>query len=446
MFTPVQTPRTRKTRIVCISDTHNASPADGAFKLPPGDVLIHAGDLTNQGSLSELKKTVKWLEEADYKAKIVVAGNHDLNLDPEYHSTRALISKPSDSELLAARALLTSSPSITYLAHSSATISLPSSDGPPTTFRVFGSPYVPARGTDWAFSYPPDSPTATELCSQIPLDTDIVVTHTPPYNHCDQSPKWGTAGCKELRNALWRVRPKLVVCGHVHEARGAEVVRWKLGLRHVAGAEELTMRWEDPGMGGRKMSLLDLTGKVGRKLLNDGGIGVNEEKHQHVFSVDGQEERYEDDETDSSSTSFDQPERLATRFEPTKTPTVQGQRRRPSAVKQTSTRPDNGRTGRLETCIVNAAIMARSHGNGPKRYNKPIVVDIDLPISPLGADREAVEEFIHHLQPAIPTVPVVVPSQTTYSSTTSSSEYTTSSYESETSTSGNEIYNTFYSR
>jgi 3',5'-cyclic AMP phosphodiesterase CpdA len=62
---------TRKTRIVCISDTHNQTP-----KLPAGDILIHAGDLTNQGSYSELKKTVEWLEKTDFEAKIVVAGMH----------------------------------------------------------------------------------------------------------------------------------------------------------------------------------------------------------------------------------------------------------------------------------------------------------------------------------------------------------------------------------
>jgi predicted phosphodiesterase len=64
---------TRKTRFVCISDTHNGSP-NGSFKLPKGDVLIHAGDLTNQGSYSELKKTIRWIEEADFETKIVVAG------------------------------------------------------------------------------------------------------------------------------------------------------------------------------------------------------------------------------------------------------------------------------------------------------------------------------------------------------------------------------------
>jgi hypothetical protein len=61
--------KTRKTRIVCISDTHDQTP-----KLPRGDVLIHAGDLTNQGSYSELKKTVEWLEKQAFNTKIVIAG------------------------------------------------------------------------------------------------------------------------------------------------------------------------------------------------------------------------------------------------------------------------------------------------------------------------------------------------------------------------------------
>lgn len=67
-------PPRRRTRFVCISDTHNASPLDGCFRLPPGDVLIHAGDLTNQGTLAELRKTIAWIEQADYECKIVIAG------------------------------------------------------------------------------------------------------------------------------------------------------------------------------------------------------------------------------------------------------------------------------------------------------------------------------------------------------------------------------------
>lgn len=78
----------RKTRFVCISDTHNQTP-----KLPQGDVLIHAGDLSNQGSISELRKTVAWLEKAEFEVKIVVAGNPVNPIDKIY-LTQYLHRKP----------------------------------------------------------------------------------------------------------------------------------------------------------------------------------------------------------------------------------------------------------------------------------------------------------------------------------------------------------------
>lgn len=64
----------RKTRIVCVSDTHAYTPSEAGFKLPPGDVLIHAGDLTNQGSTSELRRTIEWIARADYEVKVIIAG------------------------------------------------------------------------------------------------------------------------------------------------------------------------------------------------------------------------------------------------------------------------------------------------------------------------------------------------------------------------------------
>jgi 3',5'-cyclic AMP phosphodiesterase CpdA len=71
--TVVAAPTHLKTRIVLVSDTHNQTPS-----LPRGDVLVHAGDLTNQGSHAELVKTVKWLErvgrEGGFEAIVVVAG------------------------------------------------------------------------------------------------------------------------------------------------------------------------------------------------------------------------------------------------------------------------------------------------------------------------------------------------------------------------------------
>lgn len=71
----------RKTRIVCVSDTHGYTPSEAGFKLPAGDVLIHAGDLTNQGGKSELERTLQWIQNADYEVKIVVAGQFNVVID-----------------------------------------------------------------------------------------------------------------------------------------------------------------------------------------------------------------------------------------------------------------------------------------------------------------------------------------------------------------------------
>lgn len=64
----------RKTRFVCVSDTHAYTPSEAGCKLPPGDVLIHAGDLTTHGCLSELRKTLDWIAAADYEVKFIIAG------------------------------------------------------------------------------------------------------------------------------------------------------------------------------------------------------------------------------------------------------------------------------------------------------------------------------------------------------------------------------------
>jgi hypothetical protein len=74
--TPLQ-PIIKPVTIVCISDTHNSQPK----KLPKGDVLIHAGDLTQSRSFRELQQTIDWLRSQPHPQKIVVASNHDVLLD-----------------------------------------------------------------------------------------------------------------------------------------------------------------------------------------------------------------------------------------------------------------------------------------------------------------------------------------------------------------------------
>lgn len=65
-------------RVVCISDTHTNVTA-----VPNGDMLIHAGDMTNAGTVEEIQKQIDWLDSLPHKEKIIVAGNHDNYFDPQ---------------------------------------------------------------------------------------------------------------------------------------------------------------------------------------------------------------------------------------------------------------------------------------------------------------------------------------------------------------------------
>jgi predicted phosphodiesterase len=62
-------------RIVCISDTHGKH---RKVEVPPGDVLVHAGDITSKGQESQIRDFCEWLGSLPHEHKIVICGNHDL--------------------------------------------------------------------------------------------------------------------------------------------------------------------------------------------------------------------------------------------------------------------------------------------------------------------------------------------------------------------------------
>ncbi|KAK3297207.1 Metallo-dependent phosphatase-like protein [Chaetomium fimeti] len=378
---------TRRTRIVCISDTHNST-----VKLPKGDVLIHAGDLTNQGSYSELSKAVQWLEKADFEAKIVIAGNHDITLDRDFYSKHgSSFHNQTPQDPAECLSLFTSSSTITYLQNESATVRLASPNGPGTEFTIFGSPYSPRYGT-WAFMYPrssgeePESSgqanTAAELWAAIPPTTDILVTHTPPYSHCDDA-----CGCEELRKTLAKVRPRLHVCGHVHQGRGAERVRWNTDDlaaedEAVAAAEASVEAWEDPhpDPSSAKISLVDLTARGGKRPLDF---------HNAARPVGDTSDRRLPDPAQRVPCASSHPgpggqdrvvgpgDPVVRIGNPDSAPEHGG-----AVISESTGQPvAMDRTGRRETCIVNCAIVATGWPHtGGKRFNKPIVVDLDLPV------------------------------------------------------------------
>ena len=340
----------QRVRIVAISDTHSQTP-----HLPPGDILIHAGDLCQQGTPKEMRKVIKWLEALDFRLKIVVAGNHDACLDRNAHSHAV---DKEESEANKVRELLRRSPTIQYLQHEAKLLRLRNEDGTEVKIKVFASPHTPGKRSR-AFGYAPEE--AVGIWDKIPLDTDIVVAHTPAKYHLDESPVFGSIGCPHLREALWRVRPKLFVCGHIHEGRGAEAVTWDIETPNVKYKEATVSQISDETGNSKKQFRIDLTSNSRMSLINDGSRGT-----LVPYSARSKRRGVEVGPHGMSSSM---------------TPPSRGQGGQ-------SANPDQeamlDREGRKETCFVNASYvpgksLSKSH-RADRQFNKPIVIDLDFPI------------------------------------------------------------------
>jgi predicted phosphohydrolase len=194
-------------RLVCISDTHTQKPAS----IPPGDVLIHAGDLTNLGSVEEIQAQIDWLSSLPHPYKLVIAGNHDSFFDPRSRRTGDVGQSIRWG-------------SVRYLQHSSIILEFPKQGGRRLFF--YGAPQIPeCGGEEFAFQYPRDKDAWSET---IPRETDVLITHTPPRHHLDLP---AGLGCEFLRQEVWRVRPRVHVFGHVHAGYGRKYMFWDDGQR-----------------------------------------------------------------------------------------------------------------------------------------------------------------------------------------------------------------------
>lgn len=239
------TPHIHPIRLVCISDTHNTHHAQP--HLPEGDILIHAGDLTQSGTDRELDDALAWLNSHPHPHKLFIAGNHDVALA----SPQTLARIP---------------PSLTYLENSFIELVISG-----RKLRIYGSPYTPKHGS-WPFQYPRARPTALphpeahEIWSKIPPLTDILITHGPPLAHLDAD----RHGCYALLLALWRVRPKLHVFGHIHAGRGVERIKWdraQMAYENICAGRT--------GWGGLvKLLWYKLTAWLWKRSLGDGGVGT----------------------------------------------------------------------------------------------------------------------------------------------------------------------------
>ncbi len=176
-------------RIVCLSDSHGQH---RTVPVPPGDLIIHAGDLSKRGEKGELADFLDWFSGLPHPHKVFVGGNHDFLLEDAPEVFVKMIPE-----------------NCVYLNDSGAQI-----EG----LSVWGSPITPFF-FDWAFNRHRGADIRRHW-DLIPAGVDILVTHGPPYGILDATVHGQRVGCQELRPVVERLRPRLHLFGHIHEAYG----------------------------------------------------------------------------------------------------------------------------------------------------------------------------------------------------------------------------------
>ncbi|MDB5305877.1 MAG: Ser/Thr protein phosphatase family protein [Gemmataceae bacterium] len=177
--------------LLLFSDLHcdTAAARSLASRAKTADVLVGAGDFTNVRDRENLPLCLDILRTAD-KPTILVAGNNE--------STDELADYCRDWP--AAHVLHGSAAAVNGV----------------TFFGVGGGIPVTPFGA-WSYDFTEEQ--AADLLAPCPAGC-VLVTHSPPKGVVDVSSRGQSIGSTAIRAAVLRVRPKLVVCGHVHGSNG----------------------------------------------------------------------------------------------------------------------------------------------------------------------------------------------------------------------------------
>jgi Icc-related predicted phosphoesterase len=182
-------------KLCIISDTHNKHKR---LILPPADVIIHCGDFTSVGKEHEIRDFFKWYSSLEqYEYKVIIAGNHDWLFERAGIHARSLVPKK-----------------IYYLQDWGKEI-----EG----IKFWGTP-VQLPFNNWAFNRPEEK--LKQHWEAIPDDTDVLITHCPPYMIHDYVP-WSMQheGSPSLyKEVLNRIKPKVHCFGHIHDGYGITVI------------------------------------------------------------------------------------------------------------------------------------------------------------------------------------------------------------------------------
>lgn len=187
-------------KIIALSDTHGLH---NRVQVPVGDVLIHAGDWMNSGTRQEeLTSFSDWFRSQPHQKKIVIAGNHDLMVE----KNRLLVER-------------TFGPDVTYLQDSGCEY---------LGIKFWGSPYTP-EFYNWAFNVPRHK--LQQHWDLIPEDTNVLITHGPPWGYLDgpyhkhtpqETELADHLGCVYLAYKVERMHLDAHIFGHLHNFHGKD--------------------------------------------------------------------------------------------------------------------------------------------------------------------------------------------------------------------------------
>lgn len=187
----------QKIRIICLSDTHGFHKK---VKVPDGDILIHAGDISIKGEIIEVKNFINWFGNQPHKHKIFINGNHELYVSKLGNLTKLLVDEHNK----------VNKTNIVYLEEESIVLNGLKFYGSPRTIEFF----------NWAYMY--EERHAKRIWDRVPNDVDVLITHQPPLNKLDYVIRPNAdgnhhVGCKELLSKVLEIKPLLHVYGHLHE-------------------------------------------------------------------------------------------------------------------------------------------------------------------------------------------------------------------------------------
>ncbi|MFD1770646.1 metallophosphatase domain-containing protein [Sphingobacterium suaedae] len=153
-------------QIVAISDTHGKH---RDLKIPDGDILIHAGDVTRGGTKEQVVDFLNWFTGQKHVQKIFVPGNHDFFFE-EADSKKIRRIKSKD---------------IIYLNDSSIKIN---------GVKFLGAP-ITLWFNNWAFKCNRGAEIKKHW-DLIPDDTEVLITHGPPFGILDETVYGKRSGCE----------------------------------------------------------------------------------------------------------------------------------------------------------------------------------------------------------------------------------------------------------